>query len=71
MIRKSCLDIGEMEKLFSMLCKYRIILNGVFIFLFVENKYFLSQNNACLVFGCVDLIHGKQYQLEQLTIGKG
>jgi len=58
-----------MEKLFSILFKYEVILIGVFTFLFIDNNYLLSLNTAYSVFGNTDLFYTSTFPTQGPRIG--
>jgi len=58
-----------MEKLFSILFKYEVILIGVFTFLFTDNNYLFSLNTAYSVFGNTDLFYTLTFQSQGPRIG--
>jgi len=60
-----------MEKLFSILLKYKVILIGVFTFLFTDNKSLLVLNTASSVFGNLDLLCTLTFQHQGAKTGGG
>ena len=55
---------GDMDKLFSMFCKYGIILIGVFTFLFIDNNYLFPLNIFYFFVVNRNLTKAQTYKLE-------